>query len=134
MTRLTKNLSFEHNARKKRVSEKDIPDKFKIIKILKENFNLIGLTGETFQIPGKVYHRMPDIYIPEIRTVIELEGLVHGHGDVITKTVTDETRDEDYKKANLKEILIFSAMTDNYESSQVIKTLLENGLVLKDSN
>lgn len=129
MTRLTKKLSFEHKARKRQVGEKDIPTKFRVIKILKDNFNLIGLTGETFQIPGRAYHRMPDIYVPEIKTVIELDGLIHGNGETATKLSTDETRDEDYKQAGLKEIIIFAGLTDNYEQSKVIETLQQNGLV-----
>ncbi len=59
MGRMTKTLSYEHKAKKKQVGEKDIPTKFKVIRILKDHFDCIGLTNETFQIIEMIigFHR-----------------------------------------------------------------------------
>ena len=93
--RFTKKLSYEHKAKKNQSGEKDIIDKFDVIDILKNQFGLIGLTGEVITIPGKYYHRMPDIVIKEHDIAIELDGEIHGSGDEISKRDGEDGRVSD---------------------------------------
>lgn len=62
----------------------------------------------------------------EKKTVIELDGLIHGNGEMATKKRTDEERDEDYKKAGLKEIIIFAGLTNDYEEQKVLDILKQS--------
>lgn len=130
MTRLTKTLAYEHIAKKKQVGEKDIIDKFDVIKLLKSEFNLIGLTGEPIFIPESVpvqYHRMPDITILEKNIVIELDGEIHGNGDEVTARSKDLNREPEYKRAGFRLIVINKEDTQGYKKDLVLK-ILEDSL------
>lgn len=127
--RLTKTLSFEHKSRLKQLGEKDIKEKFVLIKLLRKQFDLLGLTGETIQIPNTIYHRMPDVTIPQKNIVIELDGEIHENDDELTKLERDKDRDLDYKEAGYKLIIINKESTNGYKTENVIQVLEKNGLV-----
>lgn len=120
--RFTRNLSFEHQAVKNRRGEKDLTEKFKIIGWIYEKMGLIGLTGETIVIPDhpKNRCRFPDIVIPQKNIVIELDGGVHGSGDDISKREKDKDRDNDYKEAGYKLVIINEEKTDGYSENLVM--------------
>ena len=128
--RFTGKLSFEHRANKNRTSESDTTDKFNIIMLLYEKFSLIGLTGEMIPIPdgGPDRYRLPDITIPQKNIVIELDGAIHGFGDKISKKKRDVYRDEDYKTAGYKLIIVNKETTKGYRKDLVETVFLENGL------
>lgn len=121
--------SFIHRAQFRQYGEKDLIDKFKIIKILKDKFGLHGLTGEMIQI-DKDSHRCPDILIKNGREmiVIELDGEVHGSGDGITKRKKDVKRDNDYQAARVREIILNKESTNGYEENLVMDSLVRQGL------
>lgn len=121
---------YEHLARKQREGEGDIEDKFLVIGILRHFFNLHGLTGETVQIDEDSY-RLPDIMIKTTtpRTVIELDGPIHGNGELVTKPERDLTRDEDYRKAGYNLIIVNKKQTNNYHYEKVIPVLENGGLI-----
>ena len=130
MTRLTGKLSFEHQAKRKRKGEKDLTEKFKLINLIHDEYGLFGLTGELISIPDRKlnYHRMPDIVIPQKNIVIELDGFIHGNGDEISKREDDKQRDQDYKDAGFKLIIINEQQTNGYEISKVLQVLETNGI------
>lgn len=127
---------YRDQARKTQVGESDINDKFRVIKILKEEFGLDGLTGEAIEIPnGYAQARYPDImvkaYVPPL--VIELNGeRPHGNGDPIERMQNDFEKMCDYSKVpDIKVIAIYSAQTHGYERNSVIENLMIHGLVRK---
>src|SRR5690242_2108415 len=108
--------SFIHNAQRKMRSESDIPDKFKIIKILREEFGLFGLTGEAIQI-NEYKCRWPDVLvkanIPMI--AIELQGHIHGYGEPISESQRDVQRNTDYQfRTDIKLIKLGINQTNGY--------------------
>ncbi len=130
--RFTKKQAFIHLAQRKQEGEKDIVDKFKIIKILREEFGLHGLTDEVLIINEDCCH-LPDIFIkttnPEI--VIELDGELHGDGEPISKLARDAQRDEDYARVGVKLVIINKQQTGGYQKEKVIRVLEKNGLIRK---
>ena len=128
---MDKKQSFVQQAKRKRRSEKDIPIKYKIINLIHEKFGLIGLTGELIPIPERKpinYHRMPDITIPQKNIVIELDGPIHGFGDGISKREDDIQRDQDYKDAGYKLIIVNQELTNGYEPEKVLEVLEKEGI------
>ena len=131
--RMTKSMAYEHLAKRNREGEQDIPDKFKVINILREDFSLYGLTGETLMIDSE-HCRLPDILIKGKPTVvIELDGEFHGNGEDISKKDSDIDRDNDYRRLGVKLIIINKLSTNGYEYDQVKQALLQNGLELLQS-
>ena len=128
---MNKKQSFVHQAKRKRRSEKDIPIKYKIINLIHEKFGLIGLTGELIPIQNRTpinYHRMPDITIPQRNIVIELDGPIHGFGDGISKREDDIQRDQDYKDAGYKLIIVNQELTNGYDLEKVFDVLQKEGI------
>ena len=129
---MDKKQSFVHQAKRKRRSEKDIPIKYKIINLIHEKFGLIGLTGELIPIQNRTpinYHRMPYITIPQRNIVIELDGLIHGFGDGISTREDDKQRDQDYKDAGYKLIIVNQELTNGYVLEKVQAVLEKEGIV-----
>ncbi len=130
--------AWRHLANKNRTSESDINDKFALIKILKEKFGLYGLTGEALEIPpgGHASHRLPDVFVKnnKPRWILELDGLVHGYGDEISKRWFDVEKDYDldlYCAAHTNTIKqhISYASTNGYQREKVIELLIQAGMV-----
>lgn len=118
-----------HRANKKRTSESDIPDKFRVAKILKANFGIIALTDEIVQTPGGyASYRKPDLYSKDRRIAFELDGLIHGYGDEVSQREKDWRKLEDYKLIQLEHYVINSAVTNGYDKKLVITELIKQGL------
>lgn len=126
---MTRDQAYIHRAQQSQYGEKDIDDKFFIIKILRENYGLYGLTGEIVMIDEQ-HARCPDILIKArvIPIVIELDGQIHGDGDQVTKRTRDELRDSDYNKAGVQLIIINKSVTKGYQKDLVMETFDNEGL------
>lgn len=132
--------SWKHFANTKRTSEIDIPDKFKVINILRDEFDLHGLTDEALEIPGGIASaRYPDLFIQAIepQIAIELDGEgPHGNGDPIEMVHRDYKRGSDYQKLlpGIRLIIIYSAQTNGYQKDLVIEQLQKEGLIKVERN
>jgi hypothetical protein len=127
---MSKTLSYENKARKNQTYEKDITDKFKLIRILKTHFGLTGLTGEAIFIRDNRY-RLPDVFVKSHvpMLAIELDGPIHGNGDPISKLKQDTEREADYDSCfGIKLIVINKQLTNGYDSKDMISVLEYNGI------
>ena len=62
--------SFIHRANRNRTSEIDIPDKFKVMKYIKNYFGIITLTDEVVETPGGyAQYRKPDLLAKRPRRI-----------------------------------------------------------------
>ena len=125
--------AFVHRARKTKWTESpDIPDNFKIKRIVKEAFGLIFLTDEVIEIPAGGYHnyRRPDLYNKAEKIVVELdgEGFSGKHGWSEIPTRRDERKDSDYDLAGVRYVHINSSQTNGYEEKLVLKLLQDSGI------
>ena len=128
---MDKKQAWQHLAVKQRVGEKDLKEKFAVIKILREEFGLHGLTGEILMIDSESC-RLPDILIKgRPLTCVELDGEWHQFGDQISKRERDVDRDKDYSRMGVKLVIINKELTQGYETEKVIKCLEDNGLKRK---
>lgn len=111
-------MSFIRQAQRKQTSESDIPDKFKVIDILRKH-HVYGLTGEVLYFDRETGKRIfvptdqqnliihkPDVFIkPDY--VIEIDGWgTHGGNDELTRTVKTRERNTHYLSACLKLTII----------------------------
>ena len=118
--------SFVHRANRNRKEESDIPDKFKVIYILKRRFGLSCITGEALEIPGKQYARYPDIFVKNHNPslAILLHGGWHGYGEI--KRDYDVKAEVDYALlSGVKLIEIYAYQTDNYEEEAIVQHMQE---------
>ena len=128
---LTNKRSFVHRANKRRTSESDIPDKFKVMAILKKHFGIITLTDEAIPTPsGHFDYRNPDLFDKQNQAVYELDGEVHGWGDEISVRERDQRKLDDYDKIGMKYYIINSAVTRGYSEDLVVSELKKQGLKL----
>ena len=118
----TKQGAYIHRARQKQEGELDIVDKFRIIKILREQFGLHGLTGEIVMI-SEDKCRCPDILIKtKLKPIIiELDGLCHGEPQLPTKKTVK--RNDDYEEIGILNIIINKEETKDYREDLVIEKL-----------
>lgn len=135
----TNKKSFVHLANKNRTEESDIPDKFKVIKMLKRHFNLPCLTGEALPIPGTERARFPDIFVKnhDPNLAILLHGGWHGYGEI--KRKYDVKAADDYAKLapGVRLIEIYSEQTDGYSEEKIVEHMVALGfedLIIKDSD
>jgi len=121
-----------HKANKKRTSESDIPAKFKVMKIIKENFGLYALTDQTILIPdGYATHRSPDLMISYTTPVflIELMGGIHNLDEENPSRTKDIQKREDYARLSKGyHVIELYEKDDFYAEERVIKELYERGL------
>lgn len=130
--RFTKTLSYEHQAKKNRKGERDITEKFHVIDILKKHFSLHGITGEVVYCRDSKI-RLPDIFVRDHYPMlaIELDGEIHGNGDVVSQLQKDKQRKKDYASANnIKLIVINKQVTNGYDTDMVISEFVNQGLIL----
>lgn len=122
--------SYRHRANKKRTSEIDIPDKFKVMKILKLRFGIITLTDEVVSTPGGyATYRKPDLFDKQHRRAFELDGEgVHGWGDQISLRERDWRKLTDYELIKLPYYTLNSAVTQGYDEELVVSELTKQGL------
>lgn len=132
---ITNKRSWIHKARKEREGEGDIPEKFKVIRILRDHFDLHGLTGECIcdwedqALPPKIIEfRFPDIFIKTEQIAIELDGEYHGFGDDLT--ISDQTvqRNLFYDRLGIQCITLNKKMTQDYDEGLIIECLRLAGL------
>lgn len=128
----TNKKSFVHTANKKRSSESDIPDKFRVIYMLRDHFELPCITGEALEIPGKQYARYPDIFVKNHHP--QLAILLHGgwHGDGEIKREYDVKAAVDYALlSGIQLIEIYAAQTDQYSEEAIVEHMVAEGFVDK---
>jgi len=133
----TNKRSYIHQANKNRTSESDIPDKFKVMEIIKENFGLYALTDEAIPIPnGIATHRKPDLIIKTTHPtyLIELLGGVHGWEEEQPRQRMDIRKAADYTKlgSGYKVIELYEK-DDFYAEERIVQELYEAGLPVNES-
>jgi len=132
----TNKRSHIHRANKNRTSESDIPAKFKVMEIIKENFGLYPLTDEVIPIPnGIATHRSPDLTIKTTTPtyLIELLGGVHGWEKENPLRLKDIQKLEDLAKLGSEYKLIeLWEEDDHYEKTRIIVELYEAGLPINE--
>ena len=122
--------SFKHRANKNRTYEIDIPDKFRVMQILKDNFGIITLTDEIVETPGGYAdYRKPDLLDKQHYQVYELDGEgVHGYGDEVSLRLKNKQKQDDYDRIKIKYYILNSAVTDGYDEELVVEELTKQGL------
>jgi len=126
-----------HRANKNRTSESDIPAKFKVMEIIKENFGLYALTDQHISIPnGIATYRSPDLTIKTTTPtfLIELLGGVHGWEEENPLTLKDHEKCEDYEKVGEEyKVLWIHEKGDFYAAGRITQELYEAGLPVNES-
>jgi len=64
------------------LNQTDLVEKMRVIYLLKERYNLGGITDECIPIASTNWHRMPDVWIKSEQVAIDLHGEVHGYGEM----------------------------------------------------
>jgi hypothetical protein len=134
MTNPTNKRSFIHKANKNRTSESDIPNKFKVMEIIKENFGLYPLTDEVLPIPegGFAEVRMPDLLIKNCKPnyIIELVGPVHNPEKEHPARRIDIKKAADYARLgqDYKVVELWGGYKNEYSEEHVVSTLKEAGV------
>jgi len=115
-----------HKYRKEHPEERDLVEKFLLIKILREKFGRYGLTGEVVNI-GEEY-RYPDVMVNSIepQEVYELDGEYHGFGEIQGRK--DLSKDDFYSRAGVTVYHINKVQTDGYSEDRIIECLCALGL------
>lgn len=115
-----------HRYRKENPGERDLDEKFLLIKILRERFGRYGLTGEVVSIGEE--HRFPDVMVTSIvpQEVYEMDGEYHGFGEIQGKK--DMKKDDFYFRAGVTVYRINKVQTDGYSEEKIVKRLLALGL------
>ena len=92
---INKKRSYIHKANRSRSEESDMPLKMRI----QQYFNKLGvyfLTDKKLELT-KPYsftsYRLPDLYEKNNELIIELDGPVHGNGEIVTKKTVDKMED-----------------------------------------
>jgi hypothetical protein len=133
-----KKKSFVHRANKKRTSESDIPDKFRVMGYLKKHFAIYCVTDTRIRIPvgGHADYRLPDLFCSHTTPplIILLHGGIHGFGDEISRRKKDDYALEDYRHAgNCQVIEIYKELSDNYSEAKIIQIMQDKGFELCQS-
>jgi hypothetical protein len=120
---LTNKRAFVHLANKNRDEESDIPDKFRVMKILRKHFKLPCLTGEALEIPGKNYARYPDIFVKNYdpQLAILLHGGWHGYGEEVKEYDLRARADYKLLEPGVNLIEIYAAQTDQYSEKKIVE-------------
>lgn len=113
---------FVQNAKKSQEGENDLDEKFRTIYLLRDLWNLAGLTDEIVFIPGKDWPNQPDILIPAHIPPIAID--LHGDGPHHWDSARDSTRRYEYSLTKVIYIEIYELLTDGY-SKEGIKAALE---------
>lgn len=135
----TNKKAFVHLANKNRTEESDIPDKFRVIKMLKRHFNLPCLTGEALVIPGFNRARYPDIFIKNYdpNIAILLHGGWHGYGELPRDYDVKASMDYARLAPGVRLIEIYAAQTDQYSEEKIVEHMVNLGfedLIIKESD
>ena len=88
---INKKRSYIHKANRSRSEESDMPLKMRI----QQYFNKLGvyfLTDKKLELTKPSY-RLPDLYEKNNELIIELDGPVHGNGEIVTKKTVDKIED-----------------------------------------
>jgi len=131
-----KKRSHIHRANQNRTSESDIPDKFKVMEIIKENFGHYPLTGEEVPIPnGIATKRSPDLVIKTTTPIflIELLGGIHGWEKENPLRLKDIQKLEDLAKLGSEYKLIeLWEEDDHYDEIRIMMELWRAGLPINE--
>ena len=121
-----KGKQWVHKYRKEHPEERDLSEKFLLIKILRENFGRHGLTGEVVQVGLRF--KLPDVFVKatDPQEVYELDGEYHGVGEYVIGR--DLERAEFYELAGCKLYVINKKQTNGYKELEIIKSLRGQGL------
>lgn len=121
-----KDRKWAQKAIKEGDAEVDIPEKFRVIKILEKHYGLHGLTGEAVVIPRTGWARFPDVFIKA--HVPQIAILLHGDAPFHTEGSVKEAEVKlDYESAGVKLIIIWEALTD-YTTEKIMEVLDDAGL------
>jgi len=121
-----KKRSHIHRANQNRTSESDIPAKFKVMEIIKENFGHYPLTDEVIPIPnGIATHRSPDLTIKTTTPtyLIELMGKVHGERGDPPRLKDIQKREDLAKLGSEYKVIELWEEDDHYEEERIVMDL-----------
>ena len=119
---LNKTNRFVQNAKKSQEGENDLDEKFRTIYLLRDIWNMRGLTDEFVMIPGKNWPNYPDVLIKAHDPMIAID--LHGDGPHHWDSARDQTRRYEYSLTKTIYIEIYELLTDGY-SKEGIKEVLE---------
>ena len=108
----------------KQEGEGDLKEKMRVIYLLKERYNLGGITDECVPMEHTGWYRMPDVWIKSEQVAIDLHGEVHGDGEL--ELPDDRDRRLDYEHEGIKYIVIYKAQTWGYAEEELVRILDEH--------
>lgn len=112
------------------MNQTDLVEKMRVIYILKERYNLGGITDECIPIASTNWYRMPDVWIKSEQVAIDLHGEVHGIGEM--ELPDDRDRRLEYEGEGVKYIVIYKALTWDYAEEELILILDKHFTKKKD--
>ena len=120
---MSKTNRFVQNAKKSQEGENDLDEKFRTIYLLRDFWNLAGLTDELVFIPGKDWPNYPDILIKAHDPMIAID--LHGDGPHHWDSARDNTRRYEYSLTKTIYIEIYELLTDGYSKEGIFKALVK---------
>ena len=121
-----KNRKWAAKAIKEARGEIDIPEKFRVIELLRVYYGLHALTGEVCEIPRTKWCRYPDLFIKS--TYPQIAILLHGDAPFHTEGSKSELSVMmDYDSIGVKLIIVWEALT-NYEDEKILEVFDSAGL------
>lgn len=112
---------YIHQAQRKQETATDLDDRFRVIYLLKEVYDIAAISSHPVWIERTKWYRDPDVWIPLKQTAIDLHGEVHGDGETLSRKDLD--RIEDYQSEKIKYIIIWKAKTNGYSREGILKEL-----------
>ena len=103
------------------MNQTDLVEKMRVIYILKERYNLGGITDEYVVTKSDGWGRRPDVWIKSEEVAIDLHGEVHGDGEI--ELSDDRDRRLEYEQQGIKYIVIYKAQTWGYAEEDLILIL-----------
>ena len=110
-----------HRAQSKQETATDLDDRFRVIYLLKEVYDIAAISSHPVKIERTNWWRDPDVWIPLKNTAIDLHGEVHGDGETLSRKDLD--RIEDYQSEGIKYIIIWKAKSNGYSREGILKEL-----------
>jgi len=112
------------------LNQTDLVEKMRVIYILKERYNLGGITDEYVVTKPDGWGRRPDVWIKSEQVAIDLHGEVHGIGEM--ELPDDRDRRLEYEDQGIKYIVIYKALTWGYAEEDLILILDKHFTKKKD--
>jgi len=112
---------YIHEAQRKQETATDLDDRFRVIYLLKEVYDIAAISSHPVWIERTKWYRDPDVWVPLKNTAIDLHGEVRGDGETLSRKDLD--RIEDYQSEKIKYIIIWKAKTNSYSREGILKEL-----------